>query len=212
MFDQLSDPQKPATSPALRRTIAIVAALNFGYFFVEFAVARLIGSVSLFADSIDFLEDTSINVLILMALGWTAARRRLVGMSLALVLLVPGFAALYTAWEKLGYPVIAEPSLLTITGIGALLVNFTCAALLTRFRHDSGSLTKAAFLSARNDVAANIGIIAAGVLTWVLQSIWPDMIVGLAIAAMNAGAAYEVYEAARDETDDAAAHSDRVQP
>ena len=52
----------------LRRVVVRVAALNLTYFGVEFSVALGIGSVSLFADSIDFLEDTSINFLILVAL------------------------------------------------------------------------------------------------------------------------------------------------
>jgi Co/Zn/Cd efflux system component len=43
----------------LRRAVILVAALNFAYFGVEFAVALAIGSVSLFADSLDFLEDGS---------------------------------------------------------------------------------------------------------------------------------------------------------
>jgi hypothetical protein len=38
---------------ALRRVVMLVAALNLAYFGVEFAVAHAIGSVSLFADSID---------------------------------------------------------------------------------------------------------------------------------------------------------------
>ena len=42
----------------LRRVVARVAVLNLTYFGVEFSVALAIGSVSLFADSIDFLEDT----------------------------------------------------------------------------------------------------------------------------------------------------------
>ena len=50
-----------ADPPALYRAVKIVALLNLGYFGVEFAVARAIGSVSLFADSIDFLEDASVN-------------------------------------------------------------------------------------------------------------------------------------------------------
>jgi Co/Zn/Cd efflux system component len=71
---------------------------------------------------------------------------------------------------------------------------------LARFRHHHGSLTKAAFLSARNDVLANIAIIAAGVVTATLwPSAWPDLIVGLGIAAMNADAAREVWEAAHGE-------------
>src|SRR5690349_9797888 len=66
----------------------------------EFAVAIIIGSVSLFADSIDFLEDTSINLLIAVALGWTTQNRARVGMLLAGILLVPGLATLWTAWEN----------------------------------------------------------------------------------------------------------------
>ena len=54
---------------SLRETVLLVAALNLGYFGVDIAVALAIGSVSLFADSIDFLEDASINFLILTALG-----------------------------------------------------------------------------------------------------------------------------------------------
>ncbi len=53
-------------SAALRRGVRLVALLNLSYFGIEFAVALVIGSVSLFADSIDFLEDTSINLLILL--------------------------------------------------------------------------------------------------------------------------------------------------
>ena len=63
----------------LRRVVARVAVLNLTYFGVEFSVALAIGSVSLFADSIDFLEDTSINFLILIALGWGARNRSRVG-------------------------------------------------------------------------------------------------------------------------------------
>ena len=51
-------------------TVLWVAVLNLGYFGVEFTVALAIGSVSLFADSVDFLEDASVNLLILAALGW----------------------------------------------------------------------------------------------------------------------------------------------
>jgi Co/Zn/Cd efflux system component len=104
------------------------------------------------------------------------------------------------AWEKFNLPVAPDPLLLSLTAVGALGVNLSCALMLTRYRYHSGSLTKAAFLSARNDAAANIAIIAAGLVTafpW--PSAWPDLIVGLGIAAMNADAAREVWHAAREE-------------
>jgi Co/Zn/Cd efflux system component len=179
--------------------MALVAGLNLAYFGVEFSVALSIGSVSLFADSVDFLEDASVNLLILLALGWSARARARMGGLLALILLAPCAATLWTAWDKFWDPAPPAPLPLTLTGLGALAVNLTCAILLARWRTHGGSLTRAAFLSARNDALANVGIIAAGLATAALTSAWPDLIVGLAIAAMNLDAAREVWEAATEE-------------
>lgn len=188
------------TDLALRRVVLIVALLNLAYFGIEFAVATKIGSVSLFADSVDFLEDASVNLLILAALTWSVRNRARLGMALAAILLVPGLATLWTAWAKFNTPVAPNPLPLSLAALGALAVNVTCAFMLARYRHHSGSLTKAAFLSARNDAAANVAIIAAAMVTAFLwRSAWPDLLVGLGIALMNADAAREVWLAAREE-------------
>lgn len=184
---------------ALRRTVLFVALLNLGYFGVEFAVAVAIGSVSLLADSVDFLEDASVNMLIVLALGWSLRARSRVGMCLAGILLVPGLALLWALWSKFNNPIPPEPLALSATGVGALLVNLSCAFILSRFRSQSGSLTRAAFLSARNDAIANIAIIVAGFVTAYTLSVWPDVVVGIAIAAMNIDAAREVWKAATEE-------------
>jgi Co/Zn/Cd efflux system component len=188
----------------LRKTVLLVAGLNLTYFGVEFAVALAIGSVSLFADSIDFLEDAAVNILIAVGLGWSALNRSRLGMVLAAILLVPAVATLWTAWQKFAVPVPPAPLPLTLAGAGALAVNLTCAMLLVRFRSHSGSLTRAAFLSARNDAIANIAIILTGFVTAATLSAWPDLIVGLGIAAINADAAREVLQAARKERAEAA--------
>jgi len=190
----------PLGGGALRRTVRLVALLNLGYFGIEFAVAPAIGSVALFADSIDFLEDASLNLLILLALGWSALFRARLARALALLILVPGLATLWTAWEKFSLPVPPDPVPLSLAGAGAFAVNLACALLLARFRVDGNSLTRTAFLSARNDVLANVAIVAAGVTTAFLwQSAWPDLLVGLAIAGVNADSAWEVWEAASSE-------------
>ena len=193
-------PQSVTTDGALRRIVLIVALLNLGYFGIEFVVALAIGSVSLFADSVDFLEDASVNLLIVLALGWSLRSRARLGMALALILLVPGLATLWTAWEKFNVPVPPQPLALSLAGLGALAVNLCCAYMLAAYRQHSGSLTKAAFLSARNDALANIAIIAAGLVTAFLwRTDWPDLLVGMGIAAMNADAARQVWIAAREE-------------
>lgn len=183
----------------LKNTIRVVAYLNLAYFFVEFAVAQAIGSVSLFADSVDFLEDAFVNFLILFALGWSLRRRARVGTVLAGTLLVPGLFTLWTAWHKFQTNVPPEPLSLTAVGAGAFIVNFVCAYRLTRYRKHAGSMARAAFLSARNDVFANVAIVTAGFVTAFTHSIWPDLAVGIGIALINIGAAKEVYEAAREE-------------
>ena len=183
----------------LRKVVITVAILNLAYFGVEFAVAVAIGSVSLFADSVDFLEDTSVNFLIAVAIGWSATNRARVGMALAGILLIPGLATLWTAWEKFMAPLPPAFVPLSLAGAGALVINLLCAFMLVRCRTQSGSLTRAAFLSARNDALANVAIIAAGLMTAYTLSGWPDLIVGLGIAAMNADAAREVWSAAREE-------------
>lgn len=181
-----------------------VALANLAYFGVEFAVATAIGSVSLFADSIDFLEDAAVNLLILVGLALDARRRALLGMVLAGVLLVPGVATAFTAWEKFNDPIAPEPLALTLAGLGALAVNLWCAWRLGKWRRHAGSLTKAAFLSARNDAVANVAIIAAGLVTaFAWASAWPDLVVGVAIAIMNLDAAKGVWRAARAERVDA---------
>ncbi len=194
------------SSPGFQTTVAIVAVLNAAYFVVEFIVATRTGSVSLFADGVDFLEDASVNFLILMALRWRPRVRARVGMALAGLLLVPGIATLLTAWDKFVNPTLGPSAFpLTLTGAGALAINLFCAILLARHRHHGGSLAKAAFLSARNDVTADAAIIAAGLVTAYTMSAWPDLIVGLGIALMNADAAREVFSAARKEHAQAAA-------
>ena len=183
----------------LRRAVGWVAALNLAYFVAEFAIAARIGSVSLFADSIDFLEDSVLNALILVALRWQPRRQARLGFILAAVLLLPGAATLWTAWHKWLLPLAPSPLGLSLTALAALAVNCSCALLLARVRYAGGNLSRAAFLSARNDLWANLAILAAAGLTFAWPSAWPDLAVGVGILAISLGAAREIWLRARAE-------------
>ena len=198
-FDLSEATQPDAVSSRIRGTVRLAAFLNIAYFGIEVAVALAIGSVSLFADSIDFLEDTTLNLLILVGLKWSARNRARVGMVLSGLLLVPGVATLWTAGRKFTAPVPPSPLPLSLAGAGALAVNMTFGTMLARYRQRSGSLTRAAFLSARNDVVANIAIIGAGLLTAYTRSAWQDLVVGIGIALMNSDSAKEPYQLAWEE-------------
>jgi Co/Zn/Cd efflux system component len=182
-----------------RRVVWFAGLANLVFFVVEAGVALSIGSVGLFADSVDFLEDACVNALVLYALHATPLLRARVGMALSASILLPSLATLWMAWEKFNLPSPPAYLPLTLTGAGALAINLTCALLLANHRNVSGSLSKAAILSARNDVVANLAIMISGGVTAVTASGWPDLVVGLGIAIMNAGAAREVWRAARGE-------------
>ena len=184
---------------SLKKTVIIVAVLNLIYFVYEFSIARKISSVSLFADSIDFLEDAAVNILILLSFGWSIRTRVKLGYVFAGLLLVPGIAVLSVAWDKFQNPETPESLTLGLTGLGALVINVFCAFLLSRFRKSKESLTKAAYLSARNDALANVAIISASVVSLFWTSGWPDLIVGIGILLLNLDSASEVLEASRKE-------------
>ena len=190
----------PVVEPRrLRRVVLLVAGLNLAYFAVEVSVALAIGSVSLLADSVDFLEDTAINLLIALALGWSLRRRALMGHVMALVILVPAVVAAWQAVVKAFDPVPPDVTALVVTAGGAAVVNTVCALLLVRVRHHGGSLSGAAFLSARNDVVVNLGIIGMALVTAWTGSGWPDIVLGCVIVAVSSRAAWEVWGLAGEE-------------
>ena len=124
-----------AITPAvLRRTVLVVAALNLAYFVVEAGVALTIGSVSLFADSVDFLEDTAVNLLIALALGWSLHARSLAGRAMAAIICVPALAAAWQAFTKVSDPQAPDVRALLVTAGGAILVNTLCTWVLARIR------------------------------------------------------------------------------
>ncbi|MGL5852306.1 MAG: cation transporter [Phycicoccus sp.] len=183
----------------LRRTVLVVAGLNLAGFAVEASVALVVGSVALFADSVDFLEDTAIALLIALSLGWPLARRAVAGRAMALVILVPALAAAWQAVVKAGDPAPPDVGALALTAGGAAMLNTVCAVLLVRTRQHGGSLGQAAFLSARGDVVVNLAIIGLAAVTAWTGSGWPDIVLGVVIALVNGTAALEVWRLAGEE-------------
>jgi Co/Zn/Cd efflux system component len=86
-----------------------------------------------------FLEDTSINLLIFVALGWPLARRALVGKGMTVVICGPAAVAGWQAIQRFWVPVVPDVRLVVLASLGAIAVNATSAWLLARVRHHGGS-------------------------------------------------------------------------
>ena len=184
---------------SFKKAVLLVAVLNLLYFFIEFIAALNIRSVSLLADSIDFIEDASINFLIFFAISLTLAKKAKVSIILSIIMLSPALTALWAIWQQVLYQEPPRPIELSFVAFGALIVNCLCTLILIRFKNFSGSLTRGAFLSARNDALANIAIILTGIITFFYPSIWPDIVVGIFIAYIRAESALEIFNKAMKE-------------
>ena len=184
---------------SFKKAVLLVAVLNLLYFFIEFIAALNIRSVSLLADSIDFIEDASINFLIFFAISLTLAKKAKVSIILSIIMILPGLTALWAIWQQVLYQEPPRPIELSLVAFGALIINCLCTFILIRFKNFSGSLTRGAFLSARNDALSNIAIILTGIITFFLPSIWPDIIVGIFIAFLRTESALEIFNKAMRE-------------
>ena len=184
------------------KAILIVALLNFGYFFVEFFVALNITSVSLFADSIDFLEDAFTNFLILIGLYLTLQNRIKLGYLLIGIIFIPSLFTLVFAINQFINPIVTNGYSLSLYAFGALIINIFCAFLMAKFKQADNSLLITAFYSARNDALANIAMIIAGVITLYTTSYYPDLIVGILIFLLNLDASKAIYEQMKKEKND----------
>jgi Co/Zn/Cd efflux system component len=89
--------------------------------------------------------------------------------------------------------VMPSPGAMTVVGATALVANTACLLLLLRHRRD-GLNMRSTWLCSRNDVAANIGVLAASGAVAVFQSKWPDLIVGATVALLFVRSATSVLE------------------
>lgn len=189
-------------SEPLKSIVARVAILNLSYFAIEFYFAQRFNSVALFSDSLDFLEDASVNILIFLSFSLAVIWRARLSYIFAFLLLLPGCSFLYNALQQIAKPITPNGDGMSIVGLGALCVNVYCAIILNKFKEIKGGLAKAAYFSARNDAIANILIIIAGIVTLFWLSAIPDLIVGSMIFLMNADSARAILKAANREHKD----------
>ena len=80
----------------------------------------------------------------------------------------------------------------------ALLANVVCALLLFRFRGGDANL-RAVWLCSRNDAIGNLAVVAAASGVFLSGTSWPDLLVGLVMAALAVGAGLSVMRQAQGE-------------
>lgn len=183
----LADPRHAERS----RVLWIVLGINAALFLGEFSAGWWAHSTALQADSLDSLGDALVYALSLFVV--TGSVRQKAGAALVKGVIQAAFGVavlvevLRRAWFG-GEPV--APIMATAAAV-ALVANFTCFLLLSRFRSDDLNM-RSVWLCSRNDLVSNAGVILAAGLVALLGSRWPDLIVGALVAGLFLHTSFDV--------------------
>jgi Co/Zn/Cd efflux system component len=159
----------------------ILLAINGLMFAVEFVSGWLVESTGLIADSLDMLADATVYGISLYAVG-KAARHKLRAAHLSgWFQLALALGALFEVVRRFVFGSEPEPSYMMAVATIALVANVACLWLIAKHR-DKGAHMKASWIFSTNDVIANLGVIAAGILVNVTGSRYPDLTIGCIIA------------------------------
>lgn len=167
----------------VKRVLQIVLAINLVMFAVEFSAGLLASSTSLMADSVDMLGDALVYTLSLYALNRGVRWRAGAALTKGAIIAAFGVAVFIEVILKLVHGVTPTASTMLVFGVLALGANLCCLALLYRYRDRDVNLTST-FECSRNDVIANVGVLVAASGVYAFDAGWPDLVVGVLIAAL----------------------------
>ena len=187
-----------AVDRAYKRVLWIVLALNTIMVFVESVAGYIADSAALQADAIDFLGDALNYISALYVLDKTIKWKSGAAIIKGGVIGLFGIFVLANTLYHWLYGTLPHAETMGGVGLLALIVNFSCASLLFRFRKGDSNRSSV-WICSRNDAIANILVITAGVTVYFTGSKTPDLIVSVIIAGLALSGARQIIRQARKE-------------
>jgi Co/Zn/Cd efflux system component len=161
-----------------RSLLWTVLIINFSFFIVESLTGFFSKSMGLVADSLDMLADASVYALSLLAVGSTKLRKKNIATAAGyfqIILAIVGFVEVLRRFS--GDEEIPDFKTMIIVSILALVANGLCLWLLQKSKSKEAHM-RASMIFTSNDVIINLGVITAGTLVYILNSSYPDLIIG----------------------------------
>ena len=179
-----------------RRALGIALRLNVGLVAALGVAGVAAASSGLIASAADNLSDAAVYALSYYAVTrgrrWKVHAARLSGA----MLLVLSLAVLAEVVRRLLFGAEPISGIMIVMSLVAALVNVAALRVLRPLRAGDVNL-RAAWTFSVNDLAANIGVLIAGVLVaWSGQS-WPDLLAGFVIALLAASGGSKILADAR---------------
>lgn len=193
------EPDLDLNSSETRRILWIVLWLNVAIAIGFFLTGWLGNSNSLLANGLDNSSDALVYLLSLLALTrsrvWKRGAARLSG----IMLLIFAVGVVLDAIRRFTEGSAPGGLMMIAMAFAAAVVNLICLRMLQKIERKDVNL-RAATTFSFNDFISNGGIIVAGIIVMITGANWPDLVVGVAVAAV---ALYGAVDILRD------AHKDR---
>lgn len=179
-----------------RRTLLIVLILN-ALLFLGLGIGGIMAdSSALLANAVDNASDSIVYLISFVAIGRAASWKQGAARLSGILLLVFAAGVLIDVGRRWWFG--TEPVGWTMMGLAlvAAIVNLICLVLLRR--DQSGDVNmEAAETFSLNDFASNGGILVAGGLVMWLDQAWPDLVVGMLVAAIAVKGGIEILRSAK---------------
>lgn len=176
-------------------TLKLVLGINAVMFMVELTAGLISGSLSLLADSLDMLGDALVYGFSIYVVARGARMKAQAALFKGGIMAAFGLFVVGQAIYRILFPHVPVFEAIGAIGLLALAANSLCFVLLWRHRADDINMSSV-WLCSRNDIIANVSVLFAAAGVWLTRSGWPDILVGLALAALFARSALFVLRGA----------------
>jgi len=166
-----------------RRVLVLLLAINGVMFMAEMVAGIIADSTALIADSLDMLADATVYAIGLYAVGRSLLVKAKAAHVSGIFQVVLGLGVLFDIVRRTVVGSEPESTMMIVVGIVALIANTVCLMLI--YKHRQGEVhMRASWIFSKNDVIANLGVISGGFLVAYTGSSYPDLFIGLIIAAI----------------------------
>lgn len=179
------------------KTLWLVLGINFLFFLIEMTTGLLSKSLGLVADSLDMFADAAVYGLSLLAIGRAITTKKkvakLIGY-LQFILAMGGFTEVLRRF--FGFDSLPDFQTMIIVSIFALLANIASLYILTKASNKEVHM-RASMICTSNDIIVNAGVIAAGILVSMLNSHFPDLIIGAVVFTIVCRGSFQILQLAK---------------
>jgi cation diffusion facilitator family transporter len=166
-----------------RNVLTVVLLINAVLFVIEVIAGLLARSTALLADSLDMFGDAMVYGFTLYVLSRSAETRAMAAILKGVIMAAFGVGVLTQGLYKLMLGIVPTAETMGIIGLLVLVGNAVCFFLLYRHRSDDLNM-RSTWLCSRNDIIANLSVLVAAGGVALSGSLWPDLVVGGAIALL----------------------------